>query len=173
MPNSAAQLEANKQNALKSTGPKTSAGKAISRMNAVAHGLLSSQTILPGEDKRKLTDFGDRLRSSLSPEGELESLLADRVISCAWRLRRLGLIESDVFQEGMEYGDNAKGSGWGYSFGREKDSFANLSRYEAGIERGLYRALHELQRLQAERKGGNVPPPMVVDVEVSHNGQAA
>ena len=43
-----------------------------------------------------------------------------------------------------------------------------LSRYEAAIERSLDKALHELQRLQAARRAdGDVPPPAVIDVDVS------
>ena len=48
------------------------------------------------------------------------------------------------------------------------NAFSKLSRYEAAIERSLYRALHELQRLQAARRaGGGVAPPPAVDVDVS------
>jgi hypothetical protein len=59
----------------------------------------------------------------------------------------------------------------GRTFIRDADganAFSKLSRYETAIERSLYKALHELQRLQAGRNTeGNVPPPAVVDVEVS------
>jgi len=48
----------------------------------------------------------------------------------------------------------------------EGDAFSKLSRYETGIERSLYRALHELQRLQTARCGGNVPLPLAADVHV-------
>jgi hypothetical protein len=45
---------------------------------------------------------------------------------------------------------------------------SKLSRYETAIERSLYRALHELQRLQAARRThGNASPPLAIDVEVS------
>ena len=47
------------------------------------------------------------------------------------------------------------------------EAFAKLSRYEALIERGLYKALHELQRLQAARAGVPVPPPEAADVDVN------
>ena len=47
---------------------------------------------------------------------------------------------------------------------RSENAFSKLSRYEAGIERSLYRAIHELQRLQAKRKGDEVSAPVVVDV---------
>jgi len=45
-----------------------------------------------------------------------------------------------------------------------------LSRYEVTLERSLYKALHELQRLQAARDGQAVPLPVVVDVSVSDEG---
>jgi hypothetical protein len=57
------------------------------------------------------------------------------------------------------------------TFGRAyiggENSLAKLSRYESAIQRNLVRALHELQRLQAARKGEHVPPPVVVDIDVS------
>jgi hypothetical protein len=59
----------------------------------------------------------------------------------------------------------------GRTFVRDADkanAFSKLSRYEAAIERSLYKALHELQRLQAARRAdGDVPPPADIDVDVS------
>jgi hypothetical protein len=59
----------------------------------------------------------------------------------------------------------------GRTFVRDADkanAFSKLSRYEAAIERSLYKALHELQRLQAARRAdGDVPPPAATDVDVS------
>jgi hypothetical protein len=51
---SAKKAEANRQNALKSTGPKTPEVKDAVRLNAVKHGLLSEQVLLPGEDEDAL-----------------------------------------------------------------------------------------------------------------------
>ncbi len=47
------------------------------------------------------------------------------------------------------------------------NAFSKLSRYETTIDRGLFRALHELERLQAARAGQSVSAPVVVDVDVS------
>ena len=48
------------------------------------------------------------------------------------------------------------------------NAFSKLSRYEVPIERSLYKALHELQRLQADRRAeGSVPPPAALDIDVS------
>ena len=48
-------LTANRANAQKSTGPKTSEGKAASRMNATKHGLLSREVLVSGENEQELT----------------------------------------------------------------------------------------------------------------------
>jgi hypothetical protein len=42
-----------------------------------------------------------------------------------------------------------------------------LLRFEAQMEKGFFRLLHELERLQARRHGQGVPPPMVMDVNIS------
>ena len=59
----------------------------------------------------------------------------------------------------------------GQTFVRDAETanaFSKLSRYETAIERSLYKALHELQRLQAARHaGGNGTPPLAIDVDVS------
>src|SRR3712207_1362234 len=89
--------EANRKNALKSTGPKTPEGKDAVRLNALKHGLLSRDTLLPGEDEAALRELGERLRAELRPAGELENLLVDRITSLLWRLRRLGRVEAGIF----------------------------------------------------------------------------
>ena len=91
------QFDANRQNALKSTGPKTPEGKAAVRLNALKHGLLSREVLLPGEDEEALRELGERLRAELQPVGELENLLVDRIIAAYWRLRRLGRVEAGIF----------------------------------------------------------------------------
>ena len=90
------QLEANRANALKSTGPRTPEGKAVVALNPVKHGLLSKEVLLASEDESALVDMGKRLRHDLAPVGELEMILVDRIISAAWRLRRLLRIEKDL-----------------------------------------------------------------------------
>jgi hypothetical protein len=63
--------------------------------------------------------------------------------------------------------DAAKsGAAFIYDSGHE-NALAKLSRYETSMERSLYKALHELQRLQAARQGKEVPVPVAIDVDVS------
>ena len=54
---SLAKIESNRQNALRSTGPRTSEGKAASSKNALRHGLLSKQVTLPDEDPDAFAEF--------------------------------------------------------------------------------------------------------------------
>jgi len=169
------QIEANSQNALKSSGPKTPEGKDTARLNATKHGLLSQEILIPGEDEEALKELGERLRAELQPVGELESLLVEKIVATHWRMQRLERVEAGIFAfeldvelEGMPNADIVT---LGKSFIWDADranAFSKLSRYQTAIERSLYKAIHELQRLQAARRAeGNVPPPVAIDVEVS------
>lgn len=209
------QVQANRRNALKGTGPKTPEGKAAIKLNARTHGLLSQEVLLPGEDEEALKELDENLRAELQPLGELENMLVDRIIAAHWRLRRLGRVEAGIFtwqlygelaeraqqevrthewsvldalgseqitdeqkhQEAlskaqeMKAKQDAETATLGRTFIRDADkanAFSKLSRYETTIERSLYKALHELQRLQAARHNeGSVPPPAAIDVDVS------
>jgi hypothetical protein len=160
------QIQANKRNAQKSTGPRTPAGKDRASNNAVKHGLLSQDVLIPGEDEAALRELSERLREELEPVGELEDLLVDRIVAAHWRLRRLGRVEADIFTNLGRAVDNL-----GVAFMQDSqlgNAFSKLSRYEVPIERSLYKALHELQRLQVARHAeANVPPPVAIDVDVS------
>jgi hypothetical protein len=89
--------DANRRNALKSTGPKTPEGKDAVRLNALKHGLRSEEILLPGEDGEALRELDERLRNELQPVGELENVFVDRIITAYWRLRRLGRVEAGIF----------------------------------------------------------------------------
>lgn len=216
---SPAKQRANRLNALRSTGPRTEAGKESSSGNSTRHGLLSEKYIvLPGEDAAEFEHFEHALKADLAAEGELEECLVARITACAWRLRRILRIEGTFFvyhtldqraatarvrasslrtvSLGESLGDldfsqprpedqaayreaNNRASELESerdevplvpAFIRDSagpDAFDKLSRYETRIERSLYRALHELQRLQALRRGEPVSSPAVVDVDVS------
>ena len=160
------QIEANRRNAHKSTGPRTQEGKARVGSNAVKHGLLSQDVLVPGEDREALRELSEQLREELEPVGELEDILVDRIVAAHWRLRRLGRVEADIFINFYRASNNLGGAFMQDS--HHANAFSKLSRYEVPIERSLYKALHELQRLQAARRAeDNVSPPLAIDVEVS------
>jgi hypothetical protein len=160
------QTDANRKNSALSTGPKTGPGKAIVAQNALKHGILSGEAILKGEDEASLIDLSERMWSELQPSGEVETLLVDRIVASAWRLKRLIRVEVGIFRREIDNVFGERGD-VGLAFirdGNGADAFSKLSRYESGIELGMYRALHELQRLQAERSGQPVMPPAVIEV---------
>jgi hypothetical protein len=91
------QKAANRANARHSTGPKTQKGKAIVRFNALRHGLLTRDVVLPGEDADAFEDLWNQVRANLSPVGPIEECLVDRVVNAMWRLQRLARAETALF----------------------------------------------------------------------------
>ncbi len=85
-------LEANRENAKKSSGPRTARGKAFSRRNAVKHGLCASDLFplmrLPTESEQEFLDFHHLLREEYQPVGFEEEWLVKRIAICRWRLDR-------------------------------------------------------------------------------------
>lgn len=169
------QLTANRQNAQKSTGPKSPTGKAAVALNAMQHGLLSQHVCLPDEDEAALIALGKKLRHHLQPVGELELVLVDRMVTALWRLRRVVAMETALIQhyrnpDRMSQRAGTMGEVMLYDHG---DRFSRLLRHETTFERSVYKALHELQRLQAARTGAAVPLPAVgeLDVALTVNGQ--
>lgn len=167
------QWAANQENAQQSTGPKTEEGKAVSRYNAIKHGLLSKEVLIRKEDENALLELEKRMRSELSPATELELMLVDRITANFWRLRRLLQVEREMIEKDRAYDgfDGSKkmktlGVALSSDFGY-KDTYGKLIRYEASIERGIYKALHELERTQATRRGEKPPLPIAIDVDVS------
>lgn len=160
------QIAANRRNAKHSTGPRSECGKAVSAQNALLHGLRAQCGLLPGEDEAEYEALRDRVRAGLAPDGALEELLAERVVACAWRLRRAARVEAAVLSFlGRADPDPTEGSsahGWhgGTLDAADRTALAylrlancaglsaNMLRYEGSLERGLYRALAELERLQ-------------------------
>ena len=92
------QIEANKQNALVSTGPSTSEGKAIVAQNAVKHGIFAKDLIITTgdgkEDAQEYRELLDGLILSLKPSGQMECLLVEKIAVDYWRLRRVLRFES-------------------------------------------------------------------------------
>ena len=91
------QKAANRANALHSTGPKTREGKVAVRLNAIRHGLLARDAVLPGEDADAFEDLWKEVWAEFSPVGPIEKLLVERAINAMWRLRRSARAETALF----------------------------------------------------------------------------
>ena len=145
------QIEANRTNAKKSTGPKSSAGKEIASQNSIKHGLLAKALVVQGEKKNAYEEFRQGIFEDLTPVGMMERLLVEKIVNYAWRLRRAIQAESILMQKGLTKSWEPKTldsffEGW------EAKKIQNISRYEITIERHFYRSLKELRDIQAARK---------------------
>jgi hypothetical protein len=175
---SAAQIRANQANARKSTGPRTAAGKAVVAQNAVKHGLRAEQAVIAGEDPGEFEFYRDALLAELAPAGAMESMLAERAVHLAWRLRRAERIQAEVFDAMLDDeatdpvrrlvrsmrrrgagDDQADSPGGGLALGRvvAKDFgharvLDRLGLYERRIEYSLYKTMGELQKLRLLRE---------------------
>jgi hypothetical protein len=96
--NSYRQIEANRRNALKSTGPKTKAGKQASRCNAVRHGLTAETVIGALEDAEDYKAFEAAVTADFDAQSAVERELVLRLASLLWRLRRATTIETGLFE---------------------------------------------------------------------------
>ena len=79
------QIEANRRNALRSTGPKTPEGKAAVRLNSLRHGLWSKSVVLPGEKQEDFDQLCDNLESHWQPQNPAEQAHVEEMASCYWK----------------------------------------------------------------------------------------
>jgi hypothetical protein len=153
-------------------GTQSIAGKPMSSQNALKHGLLAKNPVLPDESQGDYDAFRASIIVQLAPQGAYEEFLARRVADCAWRLQRVGALEACVINQrrdvvepdpehpfelppamrrryttlGQAIIDDAAGA----------DALSKLSRYEASVEGAMLRSKHELEREQARRRCGSV-----------------
>lgn len=85
------------------TGPKTEAGKQRSSRNAIRHGIFSEVILLKGECPEKLASLRAGLLAAYHPEGSLEELLVDKLVTISWRSRRLLTAETAEIQYHTEF----------------------------------------------------------------------
>lgn len=153
---SLAKIEASRQNALKSTGPKTPAGRAAVRWNALKHGLLSREVVIPaGDGKESKTEYRNlliRFAEELQPQGILEEMLVEKIAVCYWRLRRViqcetgeirKRLDSAVWDSAMEAADEVSHN---LKFSMLDHSGQELQKSSVGI---LY-LINVLQDVRAE-----------------------
>ena len=92
------QIDANRRNALKSTGPKTEAGKQASRRNAVRHGLTAETVLSALEDAEDYKAFEAAITADYDAQSAVERELVLRLASILWRLRRAMTMETGLFE---------------------------------------------------------------------------
>ena len=146
-----AQILANRHNSTRSTGPTSTAGKAVSSRNSVRHGLTSKQVVLPGEDPAEYDALRDSLIEQFAPVDEIERTLVEEVAAGSWRLSRARRHETAILNKLIGAAENPD-QAFAELFVEKPKEVDRLLRYITTIERSYYRALNKLQQLQKDRR---------------------
>ena len=161
------QIEANRRNALKSTGPRTPEGQAVSRLNALKTGIDARSQVIPGESPEDLETLALDYHHRFHPAAPEQSFLVDTLIQSEWLLRRYRKVEAQLwtYELAALLTPNKKCS-LGQAFNRGCDTFTRLQRRIDSAERNYHRALDKLQRFQsAPVPAGPVPAPAEAPAE--------
>ena len=171
------QIEANRQNALKSTGPKTIIGKQHSSQNAVRHGLTCETVVMPFEEKEDYKAFELAITADYGGESAVDRELIFRLASLLWRLRGATSIETSLFKINWDLKEGADPNNDGgcdqlsqiHAFQNQNGSavdlafrfiqlvklddsiFERLGRYEATLWRQVRQILYTLDRHRTRR----------------------
>ena len=173
------QIEANRQNAAKSTGPRSPDGKTRSRANALKHGLTAESIMLLGEDPAAMEELKDAIWSEFDPITALEEHLVDQLISILLRMKRVPAFEAALFnwirrreierekgnkdyllklvKTGEYDADRAANLPDEPDMGQtiaaflDKDFLSKVMRYDASLQGRLKFTLSQLDKLRARR----------------------
>jgi len=154
------QLEANRANAQKSSGPTSQAGKDRSRLNAFRHG--GCARIVPEEEMQAFLEFTAPLVAAFEAANEIERQLAQQYAQYQWRINRIAAVEDTMFSLGFieEIAENLQiqhaeahlAASNAKTFRQEAKEFDKLSIYNQRLVNGAAKVLKQLQQMQAERR---------------------
>jgi hypothetical protein len=182
------QLEANRANAKRSTGPRSQGGKARSRLNSRKHGLTAKTLILVGENADDFEQLRAEFMEEHDPQSALECELVERLAGILWRLRRVPFFEAAIMdarhyeageiqmrsidrssaeteeEKSEEEADWKKSVHFGYALindARWNDALGRLTRHEVTLMNALTKTLQMLMVLQDNRSTTKSEPAML------------
>ena len=132
------QLAANRSNALLSTGPTTTEGKAAVHLNALRHGLRARSILLPGEKPEEYHQLCADLEADWQPQNRTEQLLLEQMAVAQWKLARLEIGERSIFAQGM-------------SAEKQMALLDRFSTQRNRLERSFSKAAHDLEHFRKTR----------------------
>src|SRR5712692_9272567 len=156
-----AQINANRLNAQKSTGPTSPEGKARSALNALKSGIDAWSHIIPGEDPADLETLTEQFLQHYRPADPVQLSLVDTLISTEWIQRRLRRIEAQLWNyqvecldKNLSYADFIDisiqhNSPIGHAYQDALEPFTGIQRRIDATNRMFLRTLKALQDLQA------------------------
>ena len=139
------QQKANRQNAQKSTGPKTPEGREAVRFNALTYGLRPRETILERENAREYSELWDGLDAEWQPQARTERIYLETMVTSQWLLKRIAESEQQI-----------------YTIANVEQRFKMLAyvyKMRAQLERSFRTAVADMKQSQKERKAVQTQPP--------------
>jgi len=163
------QIEANRLNATRSTGPRSVEGKTASSQNALKSGIDSNSQIIRGEDPAALDALAADYFRDFQPQSAAERALLDILIDTEWLLRRLRRAEAHLWEcefakhedrhQRWEGGPMPQNQLLGKAYDDSQTTFARLERRRDLLQRTYRRTLEDLQTLQASQPAHLVAIP--------------
>ena len=162
-----AQIKANRKNAKKSTGPRTEEGKSRVAKNALKHGLLARDTVLPGEDPADFDRQLSALEADIQPANSLEFELVRQIADAQWRMRRLTRLETGFLAAAVDDqrrhlekrrpdelrpGYDGETLLLGSAMLDRTQAFVHLARYDGHLSRRFFRAVKQLRDLRRDER---------------------
>jgi hypothetical protein len=145
------QLEANRLNASKSTGPRSLQGKARSSMNALKSGIDAESQIIRGEKAAALEALAADYYYRFHPTTPEQRMLVDTLVDAEWLLRRFRKVEAQLWEkEALSAYKPNEDVILAQAYWSGVDRFARLQRRIDTAHKNYRTSLQELQRLQAE-----------------------
>ena len=139
------QQQANRQNAQKSTGPKTPEGREAIRFNALTYGLRTRETILERENAREYSELWDELDAEWQPHTRTDRIYLETMVTSQWLLKRIAESEQQIYTIA--------------NFEHRFKMLAYVYKMRAQLERSFRTAVADMQQSQKERKAVQTQPP--------------
>ena len=169
------QRSANRENAQKSTGPKTLAGKARSARNAIQHGLYCQEVVLPWEDAAAYEELEQSFWDTCNPVDAIEAALVRQMTAAEWKLQRTQRGEAhglrfrgnlafseernrwigkpDAFPAETDYDDLRVGDGRTHNqYTAPFDRLNSYTKAESMTLRNFNRAVETLEKRRSQRR---------------------
>ncbi len=159
--------EINRENAQKSTGPKTPAGKQRSRMNAMRHGVTRQVMCMPPDQMAAYLQFQRSYFDQLQPQGAVEKQEVQFMVDAAWKINSSTAWQQGILSERAFPGMEERAAAARYDAGNRPEvdaalavshvvsmmtrDLCNLSLYESRLHRQYQKSQDRLKQLQIDR----------------------